>query len=1104
LKLRLISIAALLLLLAGEAHAVIDSMLTSPAGTNGRVQFNKRGSFGSDFDFYYDTTTKILYVQNITCPGCSFSGGTASSLELFNTNDGTRSSPTASIGLSNAFRGTVSGSTYTFRLNFSSVASQSDLANYLSISSAIITYLQLSSATATYLTKSSATATYVNKLSSVTIAGRLVAGSNITLTPGAGITTIAASGGGSGVSVYPATSTVISQAGGIDAAGSTVTAAYVTASSSGTFGSGGIFSLGSLDLYNSLVGYNLDMSGFFNTFYMGPPSARVAKLQAIDGGTNSLFTLDVTTNSALGTQKRRWTFWGNEKGTDINDFLGNKSFNVYLGSSSQTGSFFATKGVNAATMTITGLTSQNCIGTDGSGNVQAGTCGSGGASALEVFSNFDATRTSPTASIATGDALKLSVSGSTAIITVDFSSVTSRSDALLDSSASVESKTLFVASGTLVNNMFFTDSDSPARIEFTHSALPRSGGIGPQTVDSTIFNRQFINSGSAGSFQIATSSYASISSSLEGMARITLAPPGTSTDASATVTARNTGTGGAGKQGDLIVNPSTITVSLEGASRAAVQISNTSGALILYDSDASNYAGFRSSSALSANQIWTLPPVDGSSTHFLQTNGAGSLYFGTTVSTITVSTLTVTSQMSFQNAGLITISSATLMSFGNDMAVVMSSATKFMLPHSATPISADCDADNERGRIYIDTDATSGRQLYVCEGLSGWVLQGDGNSGGGGGASSLEVFSNFDNTHSSPTASIATGDALKLTVSGSTAIINVDFSSVTALGQQIDLNSSAEVNGVLPVANGGTGASTLGLYGSLYGNGTSAIGVVTAGSAGLVLTSQLAGPPVWSTPTGGGGSSALAIGTGTASNFTNNVTSPTAALSFDGSQFHSTALGTTNYVTVYALPAATISAGALGSGVIASSVAINTVGRAQLSFSSMAFTTSYKAAICQGPNVSLGFSGLATSTPAATCVNTSSAVFGVASFTDISTMTVQDHFHLPSDWVGAIDAQVVWKSTQTTGNVVWQIRTSCVADGEVSNTSWNAASTVTDATKGTTNQFNTASITGITTTNCSADEELFFDFYRDPNHASDTLAATADLVTLQFTIRRTF
>ena len=49
---------------------------------------------------------------------------------------------------------------------------------------------------------------------------------------------------------------------------------------------------------------------------------------------------------------------------------------------------------------------------------------------------------------------------------------------------------------------------------------------------------------------------------------------------------------------------------------------------------------------------------------------------------------------------------------------------------------------------------------------------------------------------------------------------------------------------------------------------------------------------------GGGGNSTLAVGTGTAANFTNNVSSPTNAISFLGTQFNSLAVGTTNFVSL--------------------------------------------------------------------------------------------------------------------------------------------------------------------------------------------------------------
>jgi hypothetical protein len=60
------------------------------------------------------------------------------------------------------------------------------------------------------------------------------------------------------------------------------------------------------------------------------------------------------------------------------------------------------------------------------------------------------------------------------------------------------------------------------------------------------------------------------------------------------------------------------------------------------------------------------------------------------------------------------------------------------LPNGTVPSSADCDTAAEAGRIFIDTDAASGGQVYVCEGLAGWVQ----SSGGGGGGDEFGTLSN--------------------------------------------------------------------------------------------------------------------------------------------------------------------------------------------------------------------------------------------------------------------------------------------------------------------------------------------------------------------------
>ncbi len=163
----------------------------------------------------------------------------------------------------------------------------------------------------------------------------------------------------------------------------------------------------------------------------------------------------------------------------------------------------------------------------------------------------------------------------------------------------------------------------------------------------------------------------------------------------------------------------------------------------------------------------------------------------------------------------------------------------------------------------------------------------------------------------------------------------------------------------------------------------------------------------------------------------------------------------------------------------------------------------YRAAVCQNTTASLGFSTPTTNAPAATCVTGTNTQYATAAFDAATDESGQDHFRLPADWTGAIDAVITWRgATGSTNSVIWDIQTICVADAETGDPAFNTASSVTDAGKGTANQFNTASITGITATGCAAGEELFWKLNRDANNASDTYADDAQLVSLEFTIRR--
>jgi hypothetical protein len=161
------------------------------------------------------------------------------------------------------------------------------------------------------------------------------------------------------------------------------------------------------------------------------------------------------------------------------------------------------------------------------------------------------------------------------------------------------------------------------------------------------------------------------------------------------------------------------------------------------------------------------------------------------------------------------------------------------------------------------------------------------------------------------------------------------------------------------------------------------------------------------------------------------------------------------------------------------------------------------AAICNNATAASHGWSFPTSNPGVpACVTGSNTQLGVMDFADSADLSAQIHLALPSDWTSTVDAKFKWWTSATSGDVVWQLATICVADAETSDPAFNTASTVTDTAKGTTLQQNDASITTVTVTGCAAGELMFLKVRRDAAHASDTLAATARLVGLELTLRR--
>ncbi len=137
-----------------------------------------------------------------------------------------------------------------------------------------------------------------------------------------------------------------------------------------------------------------------------------------------------------------------------------------------------------------------------------------------------------------------------------------------------------------------------------------------------------------------------------------------------------------------------------------------------------------------------------------------------------------------------------------------------------------------------------------------------------------------------------------------------------------------------------------------------------------------------------------------------------------------------------------------------------------------------------------------------TCRDGSNTVLSTVLFPNSTSTYITRDWPIPTDWDGPISARLFWFSSTTTGNVVFQIQTSCVADGEALDPAWNTASTVTDATQGTTVRANTATVTNITTTGCAAGEMMHVKVMRDPAHGSDTMAGDVELRGVEWTYRR--
>lgn len=161
------------------------------------------------------------------------------------------------------------------------------------------------------------------------------------------------------------------------------------------------------------------------------------------------------------------------------------------------------------------------------------------------------------------------------------------------------------------------------------------------------------------------------------------------------------------------------------------------------------------------------------------------------------------------------------------------------------------------------------------------------------------------------------------------------------------------------------------------------------------------------------------------------------------------------------------------------------------------------AAWCQNTTPNTLWNLPATDPAVAACLTGTNTIFGTLDYADgANTLSAQWPLVFFSSQVSTVDIDLKWITSATSGNVVWQVATGCMGNGLTVDPTFNTASTVTDAADGTANRFNTAIITTLTITNCSAGGLGVLKVLRDPTTGADTLAATARLLGMTVTYRR--
>jgi hypothetical protein len=226
----------------------------------------------------------------------------------------------------------------------------------------------------------------------------------------------------------------------------------------------------------------------------------------------------------------------------------------------------------------------------------------------------------------------------------------------------------------------------------------------------------------------------------------------------------------------------------------------------------SGYVGF-TPAASAGSTTYTLPSADGSNGQQLTTNGSGSLSWTAASSASgTVTSVSIATANGF---------SGTVATASTTPVITLTTGVTGLLKGNGTAISA----------------AIAGTDYLLPSGS----------------AASLTNFPTFNQNTTGNAATVTTNANLTgdVTSVGNATTIGALKVTNSMLAGSIDLTT--KVTGVLPVANGGTGLSSVATGDLLYASATNTWSKLAAGTNGYVLT-LTGGLPTWAAANGGSGS----------------------------------------------------------------------------------------------------------------------------------------------------------------------------------------------------------------------------------------------------------